>query len=221
MNRAYLQFFLPFWTEHILGHGPLEPADLKAAVEELLKPSPPPAYVPPPAYIPPAVPPPPPMPFMLPPPPTPGPYNFFQHHVPYGPPPGLLPPPTAPRPPGAAPPGNTPQNGQQRLPHSGFLGKPISPLICGKNVGIDVHDTSRLCACTISRAFPGRIHYPFECPFKYHAQRGSCPGWTSNGTRIPAAWAGEDITPATQAEWRTMVPSLPVARAAGGQEAQF
>ena len=116
---------------------------------------------------------------------------------------------------------NPPQAGQNRPPHSGFLGKPISPLICGKNVGIDVYDTSRLCACTISRAFPGRIHYPFECPFKYHAQRGSCPGWSSTGTRIPAAWAGEDITPATQAEWRTMVPSLPVARAAGGQEAQF
>jgi hypothetical protein len=213
VNRAYLQFFLPFWTEHILGQGLLEPSEHKAAAEELLKPPPPPAYAPP------APPAPPPPPYLLPPPPTPAPFHFFPHHVPYGPPPGLFPPPAAPRPPGTLPPANTP--GQQRPPHSGFLGKPISPLICGTNFGTDLKGPSRQCSCAITRAFPGRSHYPFECPFKHHVQRGSCPGWTSNGTRIPSAWAGDDITPATQAEWRAMVPSLPTARAAGGQEAQF
>ena len=219
MNRAYLQFFLPFWTEHILGQGHLEHSEHKAAVEELLKPPPPPAYAPPPAPVPPAPPAPPPAPYMLPQPAMPGPFNFFPHHVPYGQLQGLFTPPAAPRPPGAVPPANFP--GQQRAQHTGFLGKPISPLICGKNFGTDLQDTTRQCSCATTRAFPGRAHYHFECPFKYHVQRGSCPGWASNGTSIPSAWAGDDITSATQVEWRAMVHSLPTARAAGAQEAHF
>jgi hypothetical protein len=218
INRGYAQFFLPFWTEHILSQGPLEPADHKAAAEELLKPPPPPPYVPPaapPAYAPPALPAPHLPPHLLPPPP----YPFYPHHLPFGPPPGL-PPFQAPPPPFGSPPPN-PAPGQQRPQQGGFLGKPMSPLIIGNKLGIAITDGARPCSCTITRAFPGRVHYPFECPLRYHAQRGTCPGWTSYGTRIPTAWAGEDITPATQAEWRAMVPSLATARAAGGKDAQF
>ena len=105
----------------------------------------------------------PPPPYLLPPPPTPAPFHFFPHHVPYGPPPGLFPPPAAPRPPRTLPPASTP--GQQRPPHSGFLGKPISPLICGTSFGTDLKDPSRQCSCAITLAFPGRCHYPCECPF--------------------------------------------------------
>ena len=91
------------------------------------------------------------------------------------------------------------------LPHapppkaSGFIGKALSAPIIGTNHGVTVPGTPRLCACAISKASPGRTHFPFECPIKYHAHRGVCPGWTTTGLRNPTAWAGDDITPATQA----------------------
>ena len=48
-----------------------------------------------------------------------------------------------------------------------------------------------------------------------------CPGWTATGQRISAAWTGDDITPATQAEWRTFQASLTNANVAGRTEVSF
>ena len=115
-------------------------------------------------------------------------------------------------PPGTTPPGPRP---------AAFVGKPISALICGRNFGFAVQSQSRPCSCAIFRAFPGSVHYPFECPLKYHAQRGSCPGWTNTGQRIPASWSGDDITPACQAEWRAFAGPLPTARTSGTRDAAF
>ncbi len=69
----------------------------------------------------------------------------------------------------------------------------------------------------ISRKFPGRLHRAFEYPFRYHAVRGSGPGWTASGNRIPASWLGDDITTACQVEWRkfadpSSTPVWPTAR---------
>ena len=50
----------------------------------------------------------------------------------------------------------------------------------------------------------------------YHAQYGTCPGWTAGGDRVPGAWAGDDITPLCRTEWRTFAAALPVAEAAAG-----
>jgi hypothetical protein len=40
-------------------------------------------------------------------------------------------------------------------------------------------------------------------------------------TRVPGAWAGDDITAATQAEWRAFQPNLLSANAAGHTEVTF
>ena len=228
VNRAYAQFFLPFWWEHILERGPIDPDKHEKAAEALLAPRPPvppPALAPgptlalPPAYVPPvplAWPPPAPYPYGVPLAPAPPPV----YGQPMG---GYHPPaPTQPQPaPGPAPtPTPNPGPGPARTP--GFLGKPVSHIICGNNFGQTLAGgKSRPCSCLISRAFQGRIHYPFECPLRYHAQRGACPGWTATGARIPSAWNGDDITPATQAEWRTLVTTLPSAFSAGSVEVKF
>jgi hypothetical protein len=48
---------------------------------------------------------------------------------------------------------------------TGFIGK---VLIIGNSHGVT-------CSCAISRLFPGRTHFPFECPLKQHAHRSMCP----------------------------------------------
>ena len=222
INKSYLQFFLPFWWEHILERGALEPDKLEKTADSMLAPSPAPTPAPAPAPALAPAPGPPlvmPHPWPLPPhlalPPAPG-FPAYLGWPPGGPHPGV--PPTAPTPPPAPlfPPGTTPP-GQRPA----FTGKPISTLICGRNFGFAVQTQSRTCTCAIFRAFPGSVHYPFECPLKYHALRGSCPGWTNTGQRIPASWSGDDITPACQAEWRTFAGPLPSARTAQGRDAAF
>ena len=50
VNKAYLQFFLPFWWEHVLVRPRADDAEYSAMVKEFL------ARVPPPAYVQPALP---------------------------------------------------------------------------------------------------------------------------------------------------------------------
>jgi hypothetical protein len=147
--------------------------------------------MPPPAYFPPAPPP------------------AF-----YGTPPAALPPPPAhrqtpqtPTPPGAF---STP-----------FVGKPVSALIIGNNFGLANLPPGRCCPCAITRVYASRTHRTFECPLKYWAARGACPGWTATGDRIPASWNGDDITPACQAEWRAFAASVTSARSMAHVEAKF
>ena len=222
INKCYAAFFLPFWWEHILLRGVLDPAEHKRIIDGLSS-APAPAPPLPPVQAPPA---PPPAPVFVPPP---------AHHgwappgapSPYGGPPPLpyaypglgqqLPPP-----PPAAPPAHTPPAPPSAPPSAkGFIGKSLSALIIGNNHGVTISGNPRTCTCAISKAFPGRTHFPFECPIKYHAHRGMCPGWTAAGQRIPSAWEGDNITAATQAEWRAFQATLISANAAGRTEVSF
>jgi hypothetical protein len=140
-------------------------------------------------------------------------------YVPKAPPPA----PVAQRPP-ARQPGQPSGQGQGRqAPRAAgqFLGKPISPVIVGSDIGLNIPTFSRGCLCPISTAFPGRLHRPFECPIKYHAALGACPDWTAAGARIPACWNGDDLTDACRAEWRTFVRALPCSKIAQGAEVAF
>ncbi len=223
VNRAYLLFFLPFWWEHVLLCGALAPDDLDKEARALLQPAqpapdlappapPPPSPAPPPALPPPqyhapsAHPWPPLQPYYHQPTPAPGPVH-------YAPPPPAA---AYPTPHPTPPPRPAPAPGARP---SGFSGKVVSALICGNNFGTTITTTLR--HCTVARAFPGRIHYPFECPVRYYSHHGRCPGWTAAGTRVPGAWAGDDITATTQAEWRTFQPTLLSANVAGPTEVTF
>jgi hypothetical protein len=214
INKCYAAFFLPFWWEHILLRGVLEPAEHKRIVDGL---APPPAPAPAPAPAPlPALP----APVYAPSPTHPG-WDPPIVPLPY---PGITPDPYGvhphghPQPP--APP--APQPVHTPPPKAlGFIGKALSALIIGTNHGVAIPGNPRLCTCVISKAFPGRTHFPFECPIKYHAHRGVCPGWTATGLRIPTAWSGDDITAATQAEWRAFQATLANANVAGRTEVSF
>ena len=47
----------------------------------------------------------------------------------------------------------------------------------------------------------------------------TCPGFDDAGVRIPSAWSGSDITPATKASWKVFISKhkLDLPRAAGGK----
>ena len=196
INTAYIQLFLPFWWEHILGKARLDEAGAAREVKEMMtKPAPTPAPPTPPA----------PAPLYYPPQPPPG----FVH---YAPPPAGWPHSPAP----------SPKSPQRPALRQRFLGKPLSPLIIGASLGITVTNRiAKRCACNIATRFPGREHLTFECPLVYHTQLGACPGWTASGDRAPGAWAGDDITPACRSEWRAFAAALPVADAAAGAVVPF
>jgi hypothetical protein len=200
INTAYLQFFLPFWTEHILGKARLDDTAAAKEVKSIMAETPvaanlpaaPPPALAPPAYIPPAH-------YYFPPPPPPG---FPQHPAGWHHPP---PPPALP----------SPQKARR------FAGKPISPLIIGTTLGVQATKPGKRCHCAVHAAFPGREHFSFECPMAYHLLHGTCPGWTAAGARIPSCWTGDDITPACRTEWRNFAATLPVSHTAGHVQVAF
>ena len=194
-NKQILTFFYPFWAEHILGQGRLDAAAVTAAVDKGLA-----ALAPPPAGA-----------------PFPAPLPAAGRGAP--PPPAqlggaqLMPPPAAPgRGRGAPAPG---AGGQQP---AAFLGRPCAPVIVGNDRGIP-YVVRRPCVCAVAAAFPATSHSSWECPVKYHARYNRCPGWTAAGTRIPGAWVGDNLAPATVAEWRDWLaaggPSVPARNAPG------
>ena len=200
INTAYLQFFLPFWTEHILGKARLDETAAAKEVKSIMAETPvvanppaaPPPALAPPAYIPPAH-------YYFPPPPPPG---FPQHPAGWHHPP---PPPALP----------SPQKARR------FAGKPISPLIIGTTLGVQATKPGKRCHCAVHAAFPGREHFSFECPMAYHLLHGTCPGWTAAGARIPSCWTGDDITPTCRTEWRNFAATLPVSHTAGHVQVAF
>ncbi len=177
-NKQYLTFFYPFWAEHVLGQGRLDAAALIAAVDKGLA-----ALAPPaaggslPVPLPPAG--------RAPPPPPAQPGGGQ-----------LMPPPAAPGRGRGAPASGA--GGQQPAI---FLGRPCSPVIVGNDRGIP-YVVRRPCVCAVAAAFPGTTHSSWECPVRYHARYNRCPGWTAAGARIPGAWVGDNLAPATVAEWR-------------------
>jgi hypothetical protein len=52
INKSYLSFFAPFWTEHIQERGRLKADELDKLVTALMTPPPAPAPAPPPAPVP-------------------------------------------------------------------------------------------------------------------------------------------------------------------------
>ena len=59
-------------------------------------------------------------------------------------------------------------------------------------------------------------HAPWNCPLRFWAVRGMCPGFLPSGARDPTAWNGEEITDATRAQWRSFDQSLRLAMSSPG-----
>ena len=103
---------------------------------------------------------------------------------------------------------------------SSFVGRPVSADIVGPRLAT-FHSPSRPC-----RRCQG-AHRTFECPQAFFVVNGApCPGFDSQGTRVPAPWANGELTDQTKAAWRAYIPQfhVPVAAAgptAGAQEVDF
>ena len=67
-------------------------------------------------------------------------------------------------------------------------------------------DTGGSVAVTATCDDCGGKHRLFECPRKFARDNPgkTMPGFDANGTRIPASWNGDNITPATKQQWLRM-----------------
>jgi hypothetical protein len=217
INVAYANFFVPTWWEHILGRAQLTEATLASTVKIILDPLP--CAAPRPAPQPPYA-------GSVAPPQQAYPFYHAPPNYAHFPPPGTSLGPTPPAPTSwgpstaaAPPPAKAPRGSGGGNPP--YLGKPVSALIVGNSLGLAVIAHGRLCSCSISAAFPGRSHRPFECPLKYHSLKGQCPGWTPAGARIPSCWVGDDLTPACRADWASFAATLTTSLAASGVDVAF
>ena len=126
--------------------------------------------------------------------------------------------------PGVLTPGPTiiPQAGAAGPHVRGFVGIPSAKVIVG-SIGYEPRPGPTPCICMVSANFPGTVHYPFECPLRHIQRYGQCAGWLVTGRRIPGAWVGNDLTPATCAEWtRNIIDfDLAAARASGPDRVLF
>ena len=203
-NRETLTFFTPFWYEHILERQRQDGPAVTLEVEARMKPTP--------------------LPW------TPAQHQLhhpphFPTHNPYAP----VAPPTAPNtrhqpaafPPAGGPPSAAPSPAPgppgQPTHLTGFIGLPTAKVIVGQDIGFDLVPGPPTCTCAINIFFPGSVHRGYECPLRYIARFGSCPGWALPGARIPSAWNGDTLAPATRAEWTAYIirHKLTSARAAG------
>jgi hypothetical protein len=71
--------------------------------------------------------------------------------------------------------------------------------------------TSRTC-----EGLNAGYHASWNCPLRFWAVRGMCPGFLPNGARDPAAWNGDEITDATRAQWKSFDQSLRLAMSSPG-----
>jgi hypothetical protein len=89
-----------------------------------------------------------------------------------------------------------------------FLSQPQHPYVTGADCGSVPAGLSRRppCGCHHHKPQynPGP-HATWDCPLRYVAQCGSCPGFNLVGTRDPAQWQGEILTRAAKSAWLTLI----------------
>ena len=54
---------------------------------------------------------------------------------------------------------------------------------------------------------PG-LHATWDCPLRYIAKWGSCPGFLKNGQRDPLKWVGNNLTRAAKDQWLALIENL-------------
>ena len=103
----------------------------------------------------------------------------------------------------------------------------MSATLVGKSLAIvdlsQPHLHKLLCFCKAQGSATDGLHLCVECPQKYCSRFGRCPGFHHDGSRIPAAWSGDEITDATKKEWRDFIAvhNLQAAVSARGAEVNF
>ena len=94
----------------------------------------------------------------------------------------------------------------------GFLSQPMHVYVTGVNYNVVPAGECRAppCGCGAKHGpnyRPGP-HATWDCPFRYMARYGSCPGFLSNGQRNPNHWHGDALTRRAKDEWVTLITKL-------------
>ncbi len=119
-----------------------------------------------------------------------------------------------------------PQPGSQDN-KEGFLSQPQHVYITGTGYNAVPAGEQRIPACGCGAKHgadyrPGP-HATWDCPFRYIARYGSCPGFLPSGRRDPAQWNGDSLTALAKQAWVKLIKDLdlPLPNAAGSSAPNF
>ena len=115
-------------------------------------------------------------------------------------------PPAAPRAPAVVKP--------EAVDETGFLAQPQHEYVCGVGSAAVPSGESRhpYCSCA-RRGVPGYVpglHATWDCPKRFIKQCGRCPGFRADGSRDPACWLGDHLTPETRSDWVRFLKEFPL-----------
>ncbi len=67
------------------------------------------------------------------------------------------------------------------------------------------------------------LHATWDCPFRYMARYGSCPGFLCNGMKDRTQWSGEHLTALAKQAWVLLITdlNLPLQQGPGGRAPNF
>ena len=51
-------------------------------------------------------------------------------------------------------------------------------------------------------------HATWDCPFRYMARYGSCPGFLPSGMKDPSQWSGDHLTTPAKLAWVLLITTL-------------
>jgi hypothetical protein len=111
-----------------------------------------------------------------------------------------------------------------------FLSQPLHVYVAGTDAGTVPPGTCLRPPCGCSNRMRGvgvvpGPHATWDCPLRYVAQCGYCPGFNNDGSKDPAQWlpGGEVLTRAAKDAWLELIRThdLPLANEAGAQAPDF
>jgi hypothetical protein len=80
-----------------------------------------------------------------------------------------------------------------------WVGLPFDKDVLGTDLGLDPPPRNPCYIC-------GAPHYAVNCPQQYFATcKERCPGFNHKGEKIPSAWTGTILTPATRKDWEAYI----------------
>ena len=90
-----------------------------------------------------------------------------------------------------------------------FASQPQHTYVTGEDCAIVPVNTVRKPACGCGNkhgaAYKPGLHATWDCPHRYIAKYGRCPGFLANGFRDPTQWNGNSLTRAAKAAWVTLI----------------
>ena len=105
---------------------------------------------------------------------------------------------------------------QQEDPdRNGFLAQPQHEYVCGVGCAAVPSGEVRRPQCNCARrggstSYTPGLHATWDCPRRFIRQCGRCPGFRADGSRDPACWLGDHLTPETRSDWVKFLKEFPL-----------